>query len=622
MENQKSLINLLKNLDVNDEELFYVASKCYLISKIRTKQDNGDDILKQVYPYIFENDNINYDNQNMIEIIDLMSKEKSDDFIGELYENTISKKKKKDIGMFYTREDNVTNYMIDLCNINSDTKILEPSCGSGIFILNIFDKCIQNSKNIEQDLVCFFSNIYCNDSDPNACKITEINILSKAIEFIKKAYRKNNSFRLPKLNIMCEDFIDFKITNKFDLVIGNPPYVTFYGKRSRNMNEEKRKKFNSFDFVINKKGNNKFNMLMFFIENGMKSLKSNGKLVFIIDFAFFETAFIDLRKYLLENYVIESITENLSEFENVASGQIIISIINRKPNENDSTTWIDYKDNKKIDINQNIWNNEKNKYKIYKPLEGLTKQINDKCNAFNDLEFYYQNKCLRTCCALTGKTEEFLVDKNKKTNNIIFPYLEGSKGLKEKFGKLTTNKYIEYDYQKQLDISEEFKIELEKLGVKNKKRVTLGDKDAYLSPKIFIRQSATEIICTYTEKPYAANNSIYVLSKKNTSIDEKNKLKYLCGILNSDLISYYARVNNIIRYGLWKQPQIKTSDFKKIKIAYSEKYFSDIVNVVESLLKNADNDRFKELNELVYKIYNINKEEIKYINEYLKKDET
>ena len=66
MENQKSLINLLKNLDVNDEELFYVASKCYLISKIRTKQDNGDDILKQVYPYIFENDNINYDNQNMI----------------------------------------------------------------------------------------------------------------------------------------------------------------------------------------------------------------------------------------------------------------------------------------------------------------------------------------------------------------------------------------------------------------------------------------------------------------------------------------------------------------------------------------------------------------------------
>lgn len=621
MENQKSLMKLLKNLGIKDEELFYVASKCYLISKIRTEQDNGDDILKQVYPYIFEDDDINYDDKNMMEIIDLMSKENSSDFIGELYENTMSLKKKKDIGMFYTREDNVTNYMINLCSINSDTKILEPSCGSGIFILNIFDKYIKNSKNMEKDLIDFFSNIYCNDFDSNACKITEINILSKAIEYIKKAYKNNNGFRLPKLNIMCKDFIDFKETDKYDLVIGNPPYVTFYGKRSRNMTEEKRKKFNSFDFVINKKGNNKFNMLMFFIENGMKSLKANGKLVFIIDFAFFETAFIDLRKYLLDNYVIESITENLSEFENVASGQVIISIIKRKPDEKNITKWIDYKDNTKIDINQNIWNDEKNKYKIYKPLNGLTKQINDKCNEFYDLDFYYPNKCLRTCCALTGKTEEFLVDKNKKTDNIIFPYLEGSKGLKEKFGKLTTNKYIEYDYQKQLDISEEFKIELEKLGVKNKKRVTLGDKDVYLSPKIFIRQSATEVICTYTEKPYAANNSIYVLSKKSTSEEEKNRLKYLCGILNSDLISYYARVNNIIRYGLGKQPQIKTSDFKKIKIAYSDKYFDDIIEIVESLLKTRDDSLLKKLNELVYKIYSINKDEIKFINDYLKKDE-
>lgn len=621
MENQKSLMKLLKNLGIKDEELFYVASKCYLISKIRTKQDNGDDILKQVYPYIFEDDDINYDDKNMMEIIDLMSKENSSDFIGELYENTMSLKKKKDIGMFYTRENNVTNYMINLCSINSNTKILEPSCGSGIFILNIFDKYIKNSKNMEKDLIDFFSNIYCNDFDSNACKITEINILSKAIEYIKKAYKNNNGFKLPKLNIMCKDFIDFKETDKYDLVIGNPPYVTFYGKRSRNMTEEKRKKFNSFDFVINKKGNNKFNMLMFFIENGMKSLKTNGKLVFIIDFAFFETAFIDLRKYLLDNYVIESITENLSEFENVASGQVIISIIKRKPDEKNITKWIDYKDNTKIDINQNIWNDEKNKYKIYKPLNGLTKQINDKCNKFYDLDFYYPNKCLRTCCALTGKTEEFLVDKNKKTDNIIFPYLEGSKGLKEKFGKLTTNKYIEYDYQKQLDISEEFKIELEKLGVKNKKRVTLGDKDVYLSPKIFIRQSATEVICTYTEKPYAANNSIYVLSKKSTSEEEKNRLKYLCGILNSDLISYYARVNNIIRYGLGKQPQIKTSDFKKIKIAYSDKYFNDIIEIVESLLKTRDDSLLKKLNELVYKIYSINNDEIKFINDYLKKDE-
>ena len=621
MSDKISYINTLKKIGIKQEDLFYIASKCYLISKIRTEENNGDDILKFVYPYIFEDDITDYDSSEMLEVINGMSKEKSNDFIGELYENMVSVKVKKDIGMFYTREDNVTNYMIVLSNINSRMKILEPSCGSGIFALNILDKIINKSNDIEEDLINFFTNIHCNDFDMNACKITEINILAKSIDVIKKIYKKNSSFKLPKLNITCSDFIDFKDKEKYDLVIGNPPYVTFYGKRSRNMTEEKRRRFNSFDFVINKNGNNKFNMLMFFVENGLKSLKKNGKLVFIIDFAFFETAFIDLRKYLVNNYTIESITENMSEFDDVASGQVIISIINCKPTAGNIVKWIDFSDNSTIEVNQTLWNDEKNKYKIYKPLSGLTKQINEKCNRFKTLDFYYPNKCLRTCCALTGKTEEFLVDKNKKTDNVIFPYLEGSKGLKCKFGKPTTSKYIEYDYQKQLDISEIFKQELEKLGVKNKKRVTLGDKEVYLSPKLFIRQSSTQVICTYTEKPFAANNSLYVLSNKSDDDYEKTKLKYLCGILNSDLISYYARVNNIIRYGLGKQPQIKTSDFKQIRIAFDEKYFLRVVELVDLLLEKCDSSNMEELNKIVYKIYSINDDEIKCITDYLKKDD-
>ena len=76
----------------------------------------------------------------------------------------------------------------------------------------------------------------------------------------------------------------------------------------------------------------------------------------------------------------------------------------------------------------------------------------------------------------------------------------------------------------QIKISNDFKVELEKLGVKNKKRVTLGDKDAYLSPKIFIRQSAKKIIATYTDKPFAANNSIYILTNKKNNPENPNEL--------------------------------------------------------------------------------------------------
>ena len=142
----------------------------------------------------------------------------------------------------------------------------------------------------------------------------------------------------------------------------------------------------------------------------------------------------------------------------------------------------------------------------------------------------------------------------------------------------------------------------------------------YLSPKIFIRQSASEIIATYTEKPFAANNSIYILSDKNKDSESKNKLKYVCGILNSDLITFYSKINNIIRGGNGKTPQIKISDLKKIRLNIDKKNFNNIVSIVEELLKecNVENN-LVQLNKLVYSIYNITKEEVKYIENYLGK---
>ncbi len=614
-----------QEINIRDKkEQFILLINCFLISKLRTQKNNGDDILRKVYPYIL-NDDIDYDSENALAIIDFFSKNnRDDDILGYIYESSLNTKDRKDYGQFYTHSKDVVNYMVNLIDNYNNQKILEPSSGSGVFLIEIIRRKldmvdVNNVKEIEKTLLDIFTNFYTNDIDSFACKITEANILVSTIDYIKIVYDTNNSFILPRLNISNIDFCNYKNVNKFDLVISNPPYVTMYGKRSRNMTEEKRKQFNTFDFVINKKGNNKFNMIMFFLENGIKSLKENGKLIFILDISFFETAFIDIRKYLLENCYIESITTNMNEFENVASGQMVISLVKSK--NHGLTIWHDYKENTKISIDQSIWYNDNNQYKIYVPLSDIERNINDKVNKFDSLEKYYPNKCLRTCCALTGKTEEFIVNKNKKTNNLVFPFLEGSKGLSKKFGLLNTSKYIEYNYQLQLDISNQFKEELEKIGVKNKKRVTLGDKEAYLSPKLFIRQSANDIIATYTDKPYAANNSLYILSDKNNSKESIFMLKYVCGILNSDLITFYSRINNIIRRGNGKTPQIKTLDLKRIKIAVNNSEYQNIINIVDSLLINDNcyDEYYNMLNETIYKIYGINKEEINYINSFFKK---
>lgn len=357
---------------------------------------------------------------------------------------------------------------------------------------------------------------------------------------------------------------------------------------------------------------------MFFIENSLDLLKKDGKLSFILDISFFEDAYIDIRKYLLDNYTIEKITTNISGFENVASNQIILNVANKKNISNNTLEYYDYLQKEGKKFNQNIWYNN-SKYNFLPPLNGIQKDIIDTMKKNKLLGDYFPGKELRTCCALTGRTEDFIVEKDKKTNNETFPYLEGSKGIAYKFSKPTPYRYIEYNYDLQIKISDEFKVQLEALGVKNKKRVTLGDKQCYESPKVFIRQSANEIISTYTEQKYAANNSLYVLSLKSKKQGDINKLKYTNGILNSKLISYFAQTTKVIRGGKGKTPQIKISDLKRIPIAVTDNNsFNKVIELSDKLQEKYSETDYNELNKLVYRIYGLSDEEREYIEKAMK----
>lgn len=584
----------------------------YLNSYLKKSIEEQKIELFDVYPYI---------NKKYIIEPSVFIEEDIFDYLGVLYESQVPNNIKKDLGQFYTREDTIIEMMVNSIDILSG-KILEPSCGSGLFLIKIIQKIIAKLQNNNicaekiLDYICY--NIHANDNDENAVIITEINILALLLPFIICARKENPKYVMKPLNITCEDFTKQNIfKQEYSVIIGNPPFVTMYGKRSRNMTEEKRAYFNTFDFVQNKKGNNKFNISMFFIENSLKLLKYGGQLSFILDITFFETAFVDIRKYIVKNYYINSLTTGLQEFEGVASGQLIIDITNVKM-FNNNIKLIDFAIKEIKLVNQYTWNNEENKYKFNEPLNEIQQTINSKIIKYEGLEKFFPKKALRTCCALTGKTEEFIVNPTEENNCIVFPYIEGAKGLKGKFFTPTPNRHIKYDYELQLKLSDKFKHELEALGIKNKKRVTLGDKDAYLAPKIFIRQSATEIIATYCSEPYAANNSIYILTTKENTPESIDILKYTCGLLNSDLITFYCRINKIIRAEKGKTPQIKISDLKNIKINVSDKFFKQIIDLVERLLLNPENKYlYKRLNSLVYEIYNINEQEQKFIAEYL-----
>ena len=551
------------------------------------------------------------------------------------YEKDLNQKERKKNGVFLTNSVDIVENLLDVVLIDSEVftkRILEPSCGQGIFILKLLSDIYL--KFPDSILISNFisNNIFFVDVQEEMVEKTKTNI-QKLFTFLF-----NEDFQ-GTFNGITWDFTDKVISglslfdevkttpfsnlyNSFDYVIGNPPYVTLYGRRDKKENEEQRinylKNYHQFPSSVK---NGKLNLVMLFIEHSLDFLKENGKLSFIIDVSFFETAYEFTRKYLLDNTTIDELQVNIKDFD-VASGQVIIKLSKTK-NVRNKVQIIDHKTGNRYLVEQSSWYNKNDEYKFRYNGCSISKQILDKVEAKKDKTILqlYPNKNLRTCVMLLDMEDKFtFIEKGTREENLLYPYYQGSKALSEKYGKLDFKKYFYYDKPLQDSINDELKIELEKQGVKNKKRLGLGETVIYDNPKLFIRQSAKEIIATIDLEKSAANNSLYVFSLRNNSAETIEFLYFLCGLLNSDFVTYYAQQMNIIRFSQGKQPQIKIGDLGTIYIPDDIKLQNEISKLCKEIYTNYDSkDSVKtQIDKLVYSYYELSDLEITTIEESIK----
>ena len=405
-------------------------------------------------------------------------------------------------------------------------------------------------------------------------------------------------------------------------LLETPPYVTLYGRRDKKQSETQRinylRNYNQFPESVK---NGKINLVMLFIEHSLDFLKKNGKLSFIIDVSFFETAYQYTRKYLLDRTRIEELHVNIKEFD-VASGQVIIKLTKSSDNKTHNVKIEDHKTQKHYFILQQDWVNKNDEYKFRYNGCRIAKQIIDKINAKNDktLLAQFPKKNLRTCVMLLDMEDKFTFGNIEKDKPLMYPYYQGSKALSEKYGNLSYKKYFYYDKALQDTINDELKIQLERQGIKNKKRIGLGETIVYDNPKIYIRQSAKEIIASLDLNESSANNSLYVFSLRDNSKETIDFLYFLTGWLNSDLITYYAQQMNIIRYSQGKQPQIKIGDLGTLFIP-QEKYLQEnIKNNVKEIYNKKSCKEFMQnkINAIVYEYYSLSDSEIKNIEKSIK----
>ncbi|PRI42901.1 Type IIS restriction enzyme Eco57I [Haemophilus influenzae] len=133
--------------------------------------------------------------------------------------------------------------------------------------------------------------------------------------------------RQVKWNIVQNDFLKSFISEKFDFIIGNPPYITY-----SDLNKTTRS-FIKKNFTVCSEG--KPDYYYAFIERSIKALADDGKLAYLIPNNIFKNRFADrLRVFMLPHLsvIVDYTTEKL--FENKLTSSAII-ICNGTQHNND-----------------------------------------------------------------------------------------------------------------------------------------------------------------------------------------------------------------------------------------------------------------------------------------------
>ena len=164
------------------------------------------------------------------------------ELISNIYEEFLATRDKNDSkGVVYTPP-MLVDFLLDQClPLSTETlswKILDPACGSGVFLVGAFKRLIQcwrMANNWQQptylDLQGILkNNIFGFDKAPEAVLITAFSLCVALCEELDPLviWNKLKFDNLQKRNLLAKDFFEIvesgEFDNHFDLVIGNPPF--------------------------------------------------------------------------------------------------------------------------------------------------------------------------------------------------------------------------------------------------------------------------------------------------------------------------------------------------------------------------------------------------------------
>lgn len=562
-------------------------------------------------------------------------------------------------------------------------KICDPACGSGSFLIGAYQYLLDwhlqyytdnppktkkdnpltpdgNLTTAEKKRI-LLNNIFGVDIDAQAVEVTKLNLLLKALEgetqaSISYQMRLFHERVLPNLNqnIKCgnsligHDFYDNQLDlfpeqikkvnafdwkqgfpdifkqGGFDAVIGNPPYVLLSPDIHSDSEIEFIRKFEVSNYKVD--------LYHLFIEKGIDILKQQGKLGFIVPSTWLTQKFTrPLREFVIENTHIEQLL--LFQFLVFAEANVFTQILILK------------KESKAAKTN-----------KISATTIGSTEQFQNLLpENWNTLE---QGDISSSSDDLVIETRQFdavgqIVGKIVASNPKLKDVARASLGCQAYNSSKHTKEQIKNRvFHAEVKLSKEY---LPELAGKDVGRYTLQrlkgqwikygswlhdyrTMDWLTGPRILIREITGKpphrIQAVYTEDTYCNYKTILNVSPSdNTTFS----MKYLCGLLNSKLLStIYEKTSNKIIANAF--PRLSVGDLKNLPIknidfdnGQEKKQHDNITQLVDNILNlNRQLQDIKletqrqqiqrtiahserKIAELVYGLYGLTDEEIKIV---------
>lgn len=549
----------------------------------------------------------------------------------KLYLNKKLRLKLREISDIYNLDENIK---IKIDNTLKILTICDPTCGSGNFLINAAEILfsILNKINPERDHVKIktqiLRNLYGFDINESSLTLSKLKLLRW---FFNRQYDNFSEIKslldlnlLNKNSLLDSDLSEFDLKgNKFDIIIGNPPYGNILTDKEKKQLKEHNIYFQDV-----------------YCAYLLKALElCNGVIGFLVPKSFLlRQSYVSFRNKLLSKSNLLRIYDLGSDIFKDATNEVQILIYSNKQKNQQDLVIYDYPDKENITF--------QNQY-----FDDLNVCFNSACPLNNKAKKFYVYTHKDNCSYCSNSTiplNRVRVKVTKKIFNLInriekkgdLNYLnvkdypkfirgEEAKGLsiikkvlKEKTQGscffIDAKRDFEYFYFKKSKNFDLDKVDEDLLKGEHK--------EYYQGSKLLIKHNNIYPEALYTKKDTCFTSSIYSLLH-----EDPNELMFLCGLLNSVLIQFYTiyGINNqkgttinLNQYMIRHLPIINVQKDKREEISKIVELITFDLEENEKLNQRSINF-VKKLNDRVFNLYSMNegdqalmKAKVKLFNPY------